>query len=241
MSPRTAFQFMFSNVLVVAIATVAMINPLKAAEGTMDQTITVSASGEVSVEPDAAQIQTGVTTQAPTAREAMTANNATMAKLIAELKEIGIPAGNIQTSSINVQPRYQNHRDGRPATLTGYIVSNDVTIETDDLDNLGDILDRIVSLGATQMRGLNFLVLDSETLKDEARKNAIANARRRAELYASAAGAKVGKVVHISEETSHSMPGPQRMARATMESSVPIERGTKTLTARVTVTWKLDN
>jgi uncharacterized protein YggE len=224
---------------ILALATHAV--PAVAEDKTMDRTITVSATGSATAVPDAARIQTGVVFEAATAREALSGNNAAMAKLIAGLKDNGIEAKDIQTSGFNLNPRYTNPRDGQPAVIDGYQASNQVEIHVRDLDKLGDVLDRIVTLGANQMNGIEFEVSAAETLRDAARKDAIANARRRAELYAAAAGAKVGRVVQISEGGG---PEPRPYFKAGRVASameaVPVERGTQSLAANVTVTWELD-
>jgi len=204
-------------------------------------TITVSASGYAEAEPDQADITSGVSVLADTARAALDENSAAMAKLIAGLKEAGVEAKNIQTSNLNVSPRYdnRNRREGPPEVI-GYQVTNEVRVLVRDLDGLGEILDRMVSLGANQVRGLSFGVSKAEFLRDEARAQAIANARRRAELYAKAAGAGVGDVVQISEGGGHTDPRPVARARgAGVMEAVPVERGTQILSANVTVTWEL--
>ena len=133
---------------------------------------------------------------------------------------------------------HQAHIDYRLRVIDGYRVSNQVSVLVRDLKALGGLLDKLVSLGANQVNGLSFEVSKAETLKDDARKEAVANARRRAELLAAAAGAEVGDVVTISEEASFGGPRPMGM-RAAKADMVPIEAGTETLEARVTVTWKL--
>jgi uncharacterized protein YggE len=214
---------------------------LRAEEKTMERTITVSASGTVEAEPDQARITSGVTAEAATAREALTNNTAAMSKVIDQLKAKGIDAKDIQTTSFNVEPVTTAYgKDGVPPKITGYRVSNQVTVLVRDLAKLGDILDHVVSEGSNQMHGLAFVVSKAETLKDEARKEAMANALRRAKLLAGAAGAEIGQVMQISEEVSHPGPMPYggvRMAKADM--AVPVERGTETLEARVTVTYAL--
>jgi uncharacterized protein YggE len=132
-------------------------------------------------------------------------------------------------------------KDGQPPTLRGYRVSNQVVVLVRDLGNLGTVLDDLVSAGANQIQGLAFEVSKAETLKDDARKDAIANALRRAKLLATAAGAEVGQVLQISEETTPDTPvvfAAPRFAKA-QAASVPVERGTSTLEARVTTTWAL--
>jgi uncharacterized protein len=216
-------------------------SPVTAEDARMDRTITVTATGSASAIPDRARVATGVVSEAATAREALSANSAAMEKLIAGLKQNGIDAQDIQTSGLNLNPRYTNPRDGQPPVIDGYQASNSVEVYVRDLDKLGEVLDKLVTLGANQMNGITFEVSAAETLRDSARKDAIANARRRAELYAAAAGAKVGKVMAIAEGTESSPPPYFKAGRAAaMSASVPIERGSQSLEASVTVTWELD-
>jgi hypothetical protein len=211
-----------------------------AEEKRMERTITVSASAEVAAEPDMARLSSGVASEAETAREALARNSSAMAKVIAGLKTAGVEAKDIQTSSFQVEPRYTNPREGQAPVINGYRVSNQVDVRVRDLKRLGEIMDSLVSLGANQVSGLAFEVSQAETLKDEARKLAIANARRRAELFATAAGASVGEVLAISEETAHPGPRPYAMGRvAAMADAVPVEAGSQMLEARVSVTWAL--
>jgi uncharacterized protein len=200
--------------------------------------VTVSASGTVTVEPDQARVTSGVTADGATAREALTANTAAMQKVIAELKGAGIDAKDIQTASFRVEPRYTRPIEGQAPKIDGYSVTNEVQVLVRDLDKLGDILDRLVTAGANQTAGLNFEVSKAETLLDEARQQAVANALRRAKLYATAAGAEVGEVLTIVEG-GREPPRPMVMTRAVSPQAVPIERGTETLEANVTVTWAL--
>jgi uncharacterized protein len=113
-----------------------------------------------------------------------------------------------------------------------------VQVVVRNLDKLGDVLDRLVSLGANEMAGLSFDVSQAEKLKDEAREEAVANAQRRAKLYAEAAGVQLGEVINIDEGGDNS-PRPIFAARALKAEAVPIERGSETLEATVTVTWAL--
>lgn len=200
--------------------------------------VTVSASGRVSVAPDQARVTSGVTTEGVSAREALTANSAAMQKVIGALKASGIDPKDIQTSSFRVEPRYTQPVPGKAPTIDGYNVSNEVVVLVRDLDKLGDILDRLIGAGANQTAGLSFEVSTAETALDEARKQAVANARRRADLYAAAAGAEVGEVLTITEGAGAAPPQPV-FARAMKAEAVPIERGTETLEATVTITWVL--
>src|SRR6185437_2098450 len=182
----------FKTAVAVALLAAIPASAGHAEEKAMERTITVSATGTAEAEPDQARITSGVTTEAPTAREALTGNNEAMSKVVSELKTKGIDAKDIQTASFNVEP-VVDYKDGQPPKVRGYRVSNQVVVLVRDLGKLGTVLDDMVTAGANQIQGLSFEVSKAETLKDEARKEAIANALRRAKLLAAAAGAEVGQ------------------------------------------------
>lgn len=221
------------------LATGSTTMAVAAEENKVQRTITVSAEGSVVAKPDMARISSGVVTEARTAREALAANTAAMQKLVAALKAAGVAPADLQTASINVQPRYTHHRDGQAPRIDGYNVNNDLAVVVRDLGKLGDILDSLVTLGANQVGGLSFDVSNADTLRDEARKAAIANARRRATLYAEAAGVQLGEVLTISEGAIR-FEGPRpMMARAAAGGAVPIEEGSQKIESDVSVTWSL--
>jgi uncharacterized protein YggE len=204
-----------------------------------ERTVTVAATGRVAAEPDIAHISTGVASEADTAREALQRNTAAMKKVLDGLKSAGVDAKDIQTANFSIEPRYEQSKDGRPPRVSGYRVVNQVRITVRDLARTGDLLDQVVSLGANVAGGLTFEVSNAETLKDEARKQAVANALRRARLFAEAAGASVGEVLTIAEDVSFSGPRPMAAGRALAAGAPPIERGSETLEVNVTVTWAL--
>ena len=177
--------------------------------------------------PDIAYITAGVLTEGDTARDALSRNNVATAKLIDGLKAAGIAAKDIQTSQLNVSPRYAQAKEGRPATVSGYTVSNQVRVTVRDVKRLGEILDQAITLGANQMHGIAFEVSTAEHLKDDARKVAMQNARRRAELYATAAGAQLGPVLRISEDVTD-VGGPMLQKSRVALGAVPVEAGTQT-------------
>ncbi len=205
----------------------------------MQRSITISAAGTMNAEPDIARITTGVVTDADTARDALSRNTAAMKKVIDGLKGAGVAPKDIQTTFFNVEPRQQYAKD-KPPVIVGYRVVNQVRITARDLARLGEVLDQTVTLGANNLNGIEFDVAAAETLKDDARKQAMANALRRAKLYAASAGVELGEVIGIAEEVFMPGPRPMPMAKASMSAeAVPIERGSQTLEARVTVTWAL--
>jgi len=213
-------------------------------------TITIEGRGEVLAAPDMAQINSGVTTQGASAREALDANTAAMGELIAALKAAGIEARDIQTSGFSVNPNYvySDERDENgyslPPRINGYQVSNTVTVTVRKLDDLGTILDKSVTIGANTINGVSFSVADPSELYNEARKAAFADARAKAELYADAANVTLDEIVSISETQGYNAPQPYPMyARAdvAMAQAVPVEAGEMAFAINVSVQWELDN
>jgi len=213
-------------------------------------TIAIEGRGEVRAAPDMATINSGVTTQGASAREALDANTAAMSELIAALKDAGIEARDIQTSGFSVNPNYvySDARDdlgySMPPKINGYQVSNSVTVVVRDLEELGSILDRSVTVGANTVNGVSFSVADPSELLNEARRIAFTDAREKAELYAGVADATLGDLEQISERQDFNAPQPYPMyARAEMSGAapVPVEAGEMSFAVTVNVTWDLNN
>jgi uncharacterized protein len=230
---RPLFRYVFPVLLVSALMASAA-----SADDAPRRSITVSASGSVSAVPDTARITSGVATEAPVARDAVSKNSEAMQKIIAGLKAGGIDEKDIQTTSFHIEPRYTRAREGEASVIDGYRATNQVQVVVRNLDKLGEVLDRLASLGANEMAGLSFDVSQAEKLKDDARKEAVANAHRRAKLYADAAGVELGEVLTI-DESGDNAPHPIFAGRALKADAVPIERGSETLEATVSVTWAL--
>ncbi len=236
MFPDRLTACLFPALLLVGLV---MTEPVAAQERQPERTVTVSAAGSVAATPDIARISTGVVTEGQTARAALDANNKAMSALLDGLKRLGIEARDIQTTHVGVEPRHQHHQDGRPPQIVGYRVINQVQITQRTIARLGETIDTSISLGANQLGGIDFEVSSAETLKDEARRQAEANARRRAELYATAAGASLDRVLTISE--SPMAPGPRSLqsTRMAMADAVPVEAGEQSLSVTIHVTWGL--
>jgi uncharacterized protein len=222
---------MRSRVLFILFAATVALAPARAAE----RLVTVTGEATVAVAPDAAVIRIGVNSQDKTAREASEANAKQMTAVLAAIKDTGIADRDIQTSRLSLQPQYDANKSGT-ARLTGFQASNQVTVKIRDIDKLPALLDRAIAAGANEMSGIEFVITEQSKLLDRARDDAIADARRKAELYAQAAGSKLGPVVSITEEGAAAPPRPMQTMRA---GAVPIAPGEQTLRAMVTVTYEL--
>lgn len=201
----------------------------------------VSATGTVAQIPDQASVSAGVVTQALTAGDAMRQNATQMSTAFAALKAAGIKERDIQTSQISLQPRY-DYKDRKAPVIVGYEVHNTVSARTEDLENVGPMLDALVTAGVNTINGVTFSIKNSKSAQNKARLDAIAEARAKAAGMANAAGVRLGKVLEIRENTNTFNPRPQMMmARVAMdEASTPISAGEQTLSVTVNITYALD-
>jgi uncharacterized protein len=222
-----------SRILFASILSVVSLAPLPSFA--IDKLVTVTGEATVAVAPDAAMIRIGVSSQDKTAREASDANAKQMTAVLAAIKGNNIAERDIQTSRLSLQPQYDPNKSGT-ARLTGFQATNQVTVRIRDIGKLAAVLDSAIGAGANEMSGIEFIVSEQSKLLDRARDDAIVDAHRKAELYAKAAGAKLGHVVAISEEGSAP---PQRPMQALRAGAVPISPGEQTLTAVVTVSYEL--
>jgi uncharacterized protein YggE len=209
--------------------------------GARQPSITVAGTGESHGKPDFAQVQVGVVTEAVTAAEALRKNNEAMSQLIVMIRKRGIDDRDLQTIQFNVSPRYKYDKNQQePPRIAGYQVTNEVHVKVRNLLALGAFLDETVSLGANQVRGISFGVAEPAQLMDEARKRALADAQRRARVYAEAAGLKLGGPIRIDEQAG-GRPGPYPVARmeAAAASAVPVAPGEQTFSVTVTVSYAI--
>lgn len=172
--------------------TVAQLQPIS---GTR---LDISATGESVRVPDIAIISTGVVTRSTTATAALEENAARMERVTAALKRAGIADRDIQTSNLNLNPEYR-YVENQPPQLVGYSASNNLSVRFRDIRNTGRILDALVAEGANQINGPTLTIDKPEAALDEARANAIAVGRARAELYARTLGLRVMRLLSVSE------------------------------------------
>jgi len=201
--------------------------------------LTVSGEGEAKAKPDQATLSAGVMTEGRTAAAALAANSRAMNAVFATLKRLGIAERAIQTSDISVQPQYPN--DSRlPRRMTGYQVSNSVTVTVDDLDNLGPALDALVSSGANSLGDIGFGLRDPKQLELQARAAAVRDATQKAEAMARAAGISLGAILSIGEGTGAEPAPLRRMMAAPMAmNATPVAGGEETVSATVTISWEI--
>jgi uncharacterized protein YggE len=207
------------------------------AQVTPPSTISVTGEARVSVPPDLAEIDGGVTSEAKTAREASDANNAAMSKVLLALKGAGFAEKDFQTSRLSLQPQYANQSRPAPNVVVGYRASNRVTIQLHDVSKVAGVIDTLVGAGANEIGGINFTVSEASKLLDDARIEAMADARRKAQIYAKAAGVTLGAPVSISEGGGPMPLQFRRMAAGLAQA--PVAQGEETLQVTVSVSWAI--
>jgi uncharacterized protein len=223
--------------LSVLILSAALALPLPALAETQPPMITVTGTGTVEAAPDIATLTIGVTTQGDTAAAALSANTAALEAVMARLVSAGVAPRDMQTSNLSLNPNWTGYDSSAP-TISGYVAANMLTIRVRQLDTLGAVLDAAVADGANTLNGLTFGLADPAPALDAARKEAVADARARAELLAEAAGVKLGRIVSISEAGAGPDPAPMFRAEASA-APVPVASGELGLTANVTIFYEI--
>lgn len=202
--------------------------------------ITVTGEGQVAAAPDMGLISLGVTVEAESAAAALAANTEEMARVLAFLKEEGIAERDVQTSGLSLFPRYDGgeRSTGHALQITGFVATNTVSVRVRALENLGGLLDDVVGEGANTLNGLSFGLQDPEPQLDEARRRAVADAQRRAEILATAAGVTLGPVASMTEQSGYMAPMPMEAGFA-KGAAVPVAAGEMTVTASVTMIFTI--
>ncbi|CAM5769241.1 SIMPL domain-containing protein [Bosea minatitlanensis] len=238
-APALAGATLFAAAMLPALPAAAQ----DALAGRQAPRISVVGEGEVSVAPDLAVVTLSVLREAATAREALTANNAAMKEVLDGLKAAGIAERDIQTSRLNIQPRYAQGTRDKPETprIVGYSVGNEVTVRIRKIAEAGAVIDKVVGLGVNQGGSIAFVNEDLKATMTEARKRAVADALDKARTLAEAAGVKLGPVLSIEENAIAPRPiayaAPMRKASADM--AVPLASGENSYQTQVNVVFEI--
>jgi uncharacterized protein len=161
------------------------------------RSITVSGVGIVQATPDVADVSLGVTKQGEDATSASQAAAAAMDAVISALKQAGIEAKDIQTSSLSLNPVYDWDND--PPTIEGWEASNMVLVTVRDVATVGDVIDAATAAGATNVQGITFSVDDPSGPEAQARSAAVADAKAKADQLAADAGVTITGIITITE------------------------------------------
>lgn len=211
--------------------------------------ISVTGIGTVNAAPDMATINLTVLREAPTSREALSANNTAMNDVLSAMKEFGIEDKDLQTSNFSIHPRYvypkNNNDQQQPPKIVAYQVSNSLVVRIRDLAGVGEILDKSVSLGVNQGGSIMFSNSNPEPLQMQARASAMKNALAKAKILTEAVGVEVGSIHQINEHSNSPYPQPimrGQMAKMSMAESdaMPVAGGENSYRISVNVTFEID-
>ncbi len=206
-------------------------------------TIAISGEGKVTAIPDIAQISLGVQTEKKKVVDAQKENTEKMNDLIKELKGMNIEAKDITTVNYSIYPQY-DWVEGKQY-LRGYQIDQTILVKIRDLEKIGSIVELAGQLGVNQIGGLDFTIDEPETLRQQAREKALANAKEKAEALAKIAGVKLGKLVSFMESGSpiaypvyrdYSM---KALGLGGSESAPTVEPGSQDIIIDVIVTYEV--
>jgi uncharacterized protein YggE len=228
------------------LAAIAAISPAQALERLIDisndRWVEVTGEGSVSAAPDFAELTLGVTNTGKKAGDAVAANAQAANALVALIKAEGVAPADIQTSTVSVSPMFSQPSPNQETapTVTGYSVSNNVSVRLRDIPRLGALLDKAVTAGANSIYGIGFGHNNPSALLDKARPLAVADARRKAEIYAAAGGGRIGRLMVLTEEAGRQPPVAfSRVYTAAAAAPTPIEVGEDKLTVTVNARFEL--
>jgi uncharacterized protein YggE len=210
-----------------------------------DRTISVTGRGEINVEPDMATVTIGVQAEAEDTAQALDQASAATAAILATLDIENIPAADIRSGAIRLQPRYSQSVLSSGQQIIGYRAVNSIEVDVTDLDRLGGLLSAMVGDGANRLDRVNFGLQDPTAATDEARRRAVAEAARLAALYADAAGVAVGDLMTLSESGGggyralEAEPVMLEMAASAPQFDVPVAPGKIVINASISMVYAI--
>lgn len=205
--------------------------------------LTVSGDGEARVVPDEATVRLGVLAQAPTAKAVQEEVNRTANAILAAMRKLGVPAEQIQTSDLNLNPVYAQSppgKEGEPR-IAGYQASNIVTIFLRKLDQVGPVIDAGLGAGANRLDGVSFGLRDDQGARAQALTEAVSAARAKAQALAQALKVRLVRILEVAEGGVQVSPQPMMrgLKVAAMADSTPVSAGQVGVSAGVTVRWEI--
>jgi uncharacterized protein YggE len=211
-------------------------------------TLDLTGHGEAHAPPDMASIDLGVTTNAPTAAEAMAQNAAAMTKVIAAVRAKGVADRDIATSTLSLSPQYayphalspSADTQGQAPRLTGYQASNRITVTLTDLIQVGAVVDAAVGAGANEAGQISFGLKGRASAENFARLAAVKALDDKAATLADAAGYHIRRLVNLSETSAEESPRPRMlMAEMKPQLAIPVEGGEVVVSVDVTGEFEL--
>jgi len=228
--------------VVLVLQLVVVAGPATPGSVTEPTGIAVMAQGKATGKPDLAMITIGVETRNAEARAAAEENDDRMADVMAAILELGVAEEDIQTVDYSVRAEIDWEDDEQ--RVIGYVVNNSVMLKLREVDKAGDVLDAVTEAGANNIYGIQFTFDDPTVLREEARAEAMAQARDKAEALAQLAGVGLGKPRYINESFMESPPFYLEPIYAAAErgmggGAAPVQPGQLEVAVQVQVTFEI--
>jgi uncharacterized protein YggE len=243
MSTTTVHRFIQAAWL---LAILALFTPRagghEAMQPSLPPSIRTMGEATLTVKPDQARLDISVVTQAEHAQPAAVENAQKLEAVLAELRKLLGPEADVKTINYSLSPSYRYPKQGGTPTITGYTASNTVQVKTNDLAQVGKIIDAAMQSSANRIEGLRFTLQDEQAVYTQALSEATARARAKAEAMASALGLRIVRVLAAEEG---GLP-PRPVLARTMEAraapalpETPVEPGTIEVRASVGLTVEI--
>lgn len=205
-------------------------------------TISIEGEGKVTAKPTLGQINVGLYTEGQEVPVVQNENSRKVNAMVAAMKDLGVSEADLQTSNYNISPKYE-YKDGTQRVV-GYTVSQNIEVKVRDLSKVGTVLSRIGQLGANQVNGVTFTIDDPSSLKQEARRKALEDARSKANELAKALGVDIVRVVTFSESGATPVPPmpfyrAEGMAASAAPTAPDIQAGSLDVLSHVSVTYEI--
>ena len=186
----------------LALVATAVPGLVRAQAPTEEPVLRVQGSAEIRVAPDLGVVRLGVAEEARAAREAQSAVNATAGAILDAVRGVGIEERNVQTVRVVLSPLYSSRRpdDREEPRIVGYRASNTVSVRVDDLGLVGQVIDVALEAGANQLEGVSFGLQDAQAVRQLALRQAIAEARGKADAMADALGVELDAIISVTED-----------------------------------------
>lgn len=179
------------------IAMALMMAMLLGCAALAESTLNVTGSGTVYVAADRVSASLGISISGEDLGDLQNQANERMNAICQALLDAGLDGSNISTNYLYISPRYDY--SGETERITGYSISNSLTITTDDIDSIGTYIDAAFAAGANTFDSINFSVKDESQAQTKALELAVADAQSKAEVIAAAAGRELGGILTISQ------------------------------------------
>ena len=210
------------------------------------RTISVDGTSVIKAMPDRATVNISIESTAKDAKEASAQNAIVMNKIQKDIMALAITKDNIKTTNYNLYPLY-NRKDNGRQEITGYSVSNQITVTVDNIDIVGNIIDTAINAGANSVNSVEFSLKDPQSYKDKVLVQAINDAKRKADIIAKTLGKNVVNVVSVNSNNSYieartfnSMMYAKAADSAAVGASSPIQAGDISVKANVSIVFEIN-